>query len=97
MSPKNHDIRASLLQLKEDALNGNVVDISFGICYNLTIMTRADDDSCYFFVYTKSKGWKFHSGSSSYPVPKTEFYHSKWKGEQLELRLSLIDHLLTKC
>lgn len=96
-SSENQSTKAALLQLKGDALNGNVADKWFGICYNLTIMTGVDDDSCYNFVYSKSKGWKFHSGSSAYPVPKTSLDDSLWEGEQSELRLSLIDHLLTKC
>lgn len=81
-----------LLKVKEKALNGeyNQWD-THGICSMWS--DEVDNGTTYDFVAILSKGWEYHSGWSNYPVPQEQHEHC-WKGEQLILRLSLIDHLL---
>ena len=53
----------------------------------------------YSFVSNNCDDWEFYSGNDCYPVKHPDTYTKGcyWKGEQLELRLSLIDHLIKKC
>ena len=94
------EIKEALLLLKEDAISGNIQKGHFGICYLLSDMVVYN---AYRFVSDNSRDWEYFSGDYNYPVSGEEVfnYHADngdiWKGEQLELRLSLIDHLLTKC
>ena len=56
--------------------------------------TIGDFDS-YFFVEDNCSDWEFFSGDNSVPI-KGYDEGNLWEGEQLELRLSLIDHLIDK-
>ena len=76
-----------------------ITDPTQGICYNLTKGTPITQLQYY------SETWEFFSGDSWFPVNDVnsiynviDQYHylGKWEGKQLELRLSLVTHLL-KC
>ena len=84
----------ALLVLKEQAIKGCVYDPHYGICYNLAAITE-DIDLSYDFVRNNCSDWEFFSGLFEYPVELSDGC-DLWEGEQLELRLSLIDHLITK-
>ena len=93
----NYDkIKEALIELRDEAVGGNVFNTRYGICYNL--MNKIED--CVFlFVSINCEDWEFYSGRTSYPVVEPYRYYGGcyWVGEQLELRLSLIDHLIKKC
>ena len=93
----NYDkIKEALIELRDEAVGGRLPADRYGICYNLDLKV----DSCaYLFVASNSEDWEFYSGRTSYPVVEPYRYYSGcyWVGEQLELRLSLIDHLIKKC
>lgn len=84
----------ALLLLKEKAVTGSVVYPNYGICSNLYSLTDSDDLS-YNLVRDNCEDWKYFSGDVNYPIKD---YHlgDLWEGEKLELRLSLIDHLIIK-
>ena len=84
----------ALLVLKEQAVNGNVSVNSAGICYNLSEITN-DYDLSYVFVEDNCSDWEFFSGCILVPVGGYDG-DCLWEGEQLELRLSLLDHLIIK-
>lgn len=80
---------------------------TYGVCFNLS--TRQDqepkryglatDNSGYDIVEENSSDWEFYSGISCYPVPEeigTRDSAPKWEGEQLEYRVSLINHIISK-
>lgn len=93
------EIKEALLKLKEIEEFGES-NVWGGICYLLSLMLNYD---VYSFVKENCSDWEFFSGDCDYPVSGKEafLYNNRhfdlWKGEQLELRLSLIDHLLSKC
>ena len=88
-----------LLNAIEDMLNGNI-DKTNAICENLDILT---DYSCsaYSCVNNFSKTWEHYSGEEGYPVvgeivwDKINWDNPElwWTGEQLELRMSLLEHI----
>lgn len=81
-----------LLRVKEKALNGEYIPWgTHGVCSMWS--DEVDNGTTYDFVDVLSKGWEHHSGRKCYPVPQEPDEHC-WEGEQLILRLSLIDHLL---
>ncbi len=92
------EILDQIKQLKEDAINGCVKYTQQGICDNIKYRINYD----YF------KSWTGFSGKTNFPVfdkldldnttPEDQFMgiENLWQGRQLELRLSLIDHLI-KC
>lgn len=88
------EILDALLVLKEQAIEGCIAKPHYGICYNLSGVT-GDFDLSYDFVGVNCSDWDFFSGCYLNPINN---YLDKplWEGEQLELRLSLIDHLITK-
>lgn len=88
------NIKEALLELREEALSGGVYDKWRGICFNLNEKHPHKYDS-YMFVRENCEDWKHFSGDSSYPIPE-DLYLGKWEGVNLEMRISLIDHLLTK-
>ena len=94
------EIKEALLQLKEDAISGNIKKGYCGICHLLDLLCNRN---AYRFVKDNCSDWVYFSGDYNYPVSGEEGfdYHMDngelWKGGQLELRLSLIDHLLAKC
>ena len=94
------EIKEALLILKEDDISRNIKKGYCGICQLLDLLCNR---IAYRFVKENCSDWEYFSGDCNYPVSGEEvFYYymdngDLWKGEQLELRLSLIDHLLTKC
>lgn len=88
-----------LLNAIEDMLNGNI-DKTNAICENLYILT---DHLCFAYscVEKFSKTWEHYSGEDSYPVSGEEIWDEGlfddpsfwWTGEQLELRMSLLEHI----
>lgn len=72
-----------------------------GICYYLTaVMKKNNVDQHtefgieYEAVNTLSRGWIHHTGDPSYPVPRLQPH--LWEGEQLELRLDLINYMINR-
>ena len=88
-----------LLNAIEEMLNGNI-DRTQAICENLDVLTmrlRIGYQSVKIF----SKTWEHCSGEEGYPV-SGEIVWDKinwdnpemwWTGEQLELRMSLLEHI----
>ena len=93
----NYDkIKEALIELRDEAVDGDIDSDSFGICHNLDLKIN----SCgYNFVADNCEDWEFFSGILGYPVKMDAKYYKGcyWVGEQLELRLSLIYHLIKKC
>lgn len=88
-----------LLNAIEVMLNGNI-DKTNAICENLDVLTMRHQYG-YQSVKIFSKTWKHYSGEECYPV-SGEFVWDKinwdnpelwWTGEQLELRMSLLEHI----
>jgi hypothetical protein len=75
----------------------------YGICFNLSNaqsqelgnFERVADSSGYDIVEKNSLDWEFYSGINCYPVPE-EDSKNKWEGKQLEYRVSLINHIISK-
>lgn len=94
------EIKEALLEIKENVLNGNTKRYEFGVC---SVLNQLSTSNGYLFVNANCIDWKYFSGDIAYPVSGEDVWEahahngSLWKGEQLELRLSLIDYLLTKC
>ena len=94
------EIKEALLEIKENVVNGNTKKYRFGLC---SVLNQLSTSNGYLFVNTNCFDWKYFSGDVAYPVSGEEVWlvhadnGSLWEGEQLELRLSLIEHLLTKC
>lgn len=88
------EILDALLVLKEQAIKGCVDHPDCGICYNLAGITEEPVLS-YDFVKDNCCDWDFFSGLFDYPVELSNDC-DLWEGEQLELRLSLLDHLIIK-
>lgn len=84
----------ALLALKEQALSGSVNEPLFGICRNLSSLTGCSWES-YSFVSSNCEDWEYFSGDSAYPIVGYD-EEPMWEGEQLVLRLSLLDHLIAK-
>lgn len=84
----------SLLVVKQEALDGNIFWISHGICSNWGDKLEF---SClaYDIVGDLADGWEHHSGLKHQPIAGYG-WQNNWEGEQLELRLSLIDHILKR-
>ena len=78
------------------------VDTNYGICYNFARIIRqcCDDFSmgslnAYDVVEFVSHGWEKHSGVSYYPIePKGDI--ELWEGNQLTLRIELMQYILNK-
>ena len=79
-------------------LKENVSDNYFGICYNLSKLVEETNGDLrkmgYDIVEEFSVGWKYHTGSKEYPIPRHNTHNSLWKGKQLIYRLDLIDYII---
>ena len=84
----------ALLKLQEQASKDCVDNPDYGICYNLAVITEESDLS-YDFVKDNCCEWEFFSGLFEYPVELSDEC-DLWEGKQLELRLSLLNHLIAK-
>jgi len=81
---------------------GNIPDEDMLICWNLELelaKTMGFPDYynySYALVNKLSVGWKHHTGNAPYPVPNSLYKegYPPWEGEELKLRLDLIDYLL---
>lgn len=89
-----------LLSAIEDMLSGDINE-SVAICENLCLKV-GDDMIGYNVVRKLAYSWISYSGHRSYPVSGRKVweegikYSSKpfwWTGEQLELRMSLLEHI----
>ena len=88
-----------LLNAIEEMLSGNV-DKTIAICENLDILT-CFNGTAYPSVSKFAKTWEHYSGERSYPVSGEEVWDEGlcndsnfwWAGEQLELRMSLLEHI----
>ena len=90
-----------LINAIEDLLAGDI-DENYALCEN--ICQKTDKFWLGYDVITKfSNSWEHYSGCNSYPVSGMRewnrcYYTNKtlwWTGEQLELRMSLLEHI--KC
>lgn len=97
-------LRLSLHNLYCDALLGSYINEQKGICALLyaEVQKHGSVKNPTDWVCNTAKSWPNHSKSWAFPVPKTNgnnfIYLSRhrklWVGEQLELRLSLLEHLI---
>ena len=86
-----------LLNAIEDLLAGDINE-NHALCEN--ICQKTDKFWLGYVVITKfSNTWEHYSGDDSYPVSGEEVWNEVsyewWKGEQLDLRMSLLEHI--KC
>ena len=89
-----------LLNAIEDMLNGNI-DKTNAICENLDVKLGGSLLNGYDIVKILSPSWKHFSGEPSYPVSGETTWDTInfdnpelwWTGEQLELRMSLLEHI----
>lgn len=84
----------ALLVLREQAVAGDIDSPEYGICFNLYELT-GEGSLSYDFVGDNCEDWEHFSGEIDYPI-KDYCAGNLWEGEQLELRLSLLNHLITK-
>lgn len=89
------NLKEALQELKR----GNIQDRNYGICYSLYTLGIKQCDSIKFDVLAKR--WAKYSGNYTYPIPGgCEGFHQAqrnsclWEGEQLELRMELIQFCL---
>lgn len=94
----NIDMLEALKQLRKHAVDGTVKWSYGGICLNLdrAMTLELDDGSAYHFVSKHSVSWEhFKKGSTScHPISSYEDEGGAWTGKSLEMRISLIDHLI---
>ena len=83
----------SLNVVKQDALSGNIKETTAGICLNWTDELGCDSFG-YVLVEQLAPSWEHYSGEMDLPIVGCYARDKLWEGEQLELRLSLIDHIL---
>lgn len=89
--------RKLLLNAIEDMINGSIDETS-GICENIDILTNKWWLG-YDCVNYLALSWSYFSGDKDYPVSGEVAWgrnfdtKSLWKGEQRELRFSLLEHL----
>ena len=89
-----------LLNAIEEMLNGNI-DKTNAICENLDVKLGGSLLNGYDIVKILSPSWKHFSGEPSYPVSGETTWDTInfdnpelwWTGEQLELRMSLLEHI----
>lgn len=93
-------IKESLQQLLKDIEGNSIQYRQNGVCCNLEDYTEDYGVCAYDFISANCKDWENYSGDSSYPIKGSvgKFYlENLWEGEQLQLRISLIHHLINKC
>jgi len=78
-------------------IGGIVESRCVGICSNLTKHSPSGKARIngYAIVEVMSVGWEQHSGETCFPIPG-DYFCDLWEGSQLELRESLIEHLINK-
>lgn len=83
----------TLLVLKQQAELGNILKPNYGICKNWKEILN--DEFSYEIVGEFSTDWEHKTTSYYYPVPDDESFEL-WDGVNLEMRLSLVDHILKR-
>lgn len=90
---KKQELIDNLNVVKQEAVNGGITWKHHGICSNWSEKLN-DDSIAYVLVNNISPTWKEYSGEVGRPIKGYFLSKNLWEGEQLELRLSLIDHIL---
>lgn len=85
----------SLNVVKQAALSGNIKETTAGICLNWTDELGCDAFGCV-LVEQLAPSWEHYSGEMDLPIVGCYITDKLWEGEQLNLRLSLIDHILKR-
>ena len=83
----------TLNYVRQQAILGLIMRPDYGICKNWCEML--DDAFSYDLVDEFSTSWEHRTTSYCYPVPDEERM-GLWEGVNLEMRLSLIDHILIR-
>ncbi|MEG2706902.1 MAG: hypothetical protein RR959_06135 [Erysipelotrichaceae bacterium] len=83
----------SLEEVKQQSISGVITKLNYGICGNWSKIL--DNNVPYNFVSIFSGDWEHSTLDSKYPVPDDESL-DLWEGTNLEMRLSLIDHILKR-
>lgn len=83
----------TLNEVRQQAVLGILIEPDCGICRNWCGLLR--DSVSYDLVEELSVGWEHRTTSYSYPVPHDGSF-GLWEGVNLEMRLSLIDHILIR-
>lgn len=83
----------TLNYVRQQAILGLIMRPDYGICRNWCEML--DDAFSYDLVDEFSTSWEHRTTSYCYPVPDDESL-GLWEGVNLEMRLSLIDHILVR-
>lgn len=104
-----HPTTKLFIEALEKLQAGNIIDHKNGICDNVVYHTcRANGsivighDQSENIVGHLAKSWDKFSGYKGFPIPSGDdlppeeyyMYNPLWEGEQLEYRLSLIQHIL---
>ncbi len=90
----------ALKTLRNMAVSGNVPFALTGICNNLWRLSACEDCE----MKALFSNWHLDSGYSGFPIPGGhDFYldtknihRNLWQGDQLNYRLSLINHMINK-
>ena len=85
-------------ELLQDAENGEVYRGFLGICANVsykldTVDINEQDFDAYYDVVFCYYEWPTYSGDDNSPV-EGRYVEPKWEGTQLELRISLLKHII---
>ena len=83
----------SLNEVKQQALSNSIYEPDCGICLNWAVTAKCS--ITYDLVEMYSVEWEHSSLNQSFPVPHNSGYRL-WEGVNLEMRLSLIDHILKR-
>lgn len=83
----------SLNEVRQQALYGILEYLDCGICLNWCKILN--NSFSYDIVEEFSVGWEHRTNSSSFPVPHDGSF-GLWEGVNLEMRLSLIDHIIKR-
>lgn len=97
----NHS-QQELIQIRRSLIKLSVIGPSctgLGICCYLQTYFSPELN----FIRNSAKSWKHHSGWNSFPIPTKDYDNAcigyneikdLWEGEQLDLRLDLMRHLV---
>ena len=93
----DEDVKIKFIELLKEIAAGDLsnVDKHYGICGALCDSV-CDDEIGYSFVQKNCKDWDNFRGTPNIPTGAYNLLGRNWQGEQLALRQSLAQHLLTK-
>ena len=80
-------------EVKQQALSNSIYEPDCSICLNWAVTAKCS--ITYDLVEMYSVEWEHSSLNQSFPVPHNSGYRL-WEGVNLEMRLSLIDHILKR-